>query len=121
MENLLKLLNKELKKVTAESFYAVNRKKQVVYPYLTYDFDTTRLESSVDGIYIDIDIFDNKSSYLDIVRLEERLKEHLHNQVKLIDGSHVRFYWRGSNKVPTLDENIKRRQSTYQLRVINIS
>lgn len=117
MEELLKLLNQELRKVTSESFHAVNRKQEVIYPYLTYDFDVTNLEDNIDGIYIDVDVFDNNSSYLDIIRLEDELKRQLKGKKKLTDDLHIRFYYQGSNKIPTLDENIKRRQSVYRLRV----
>lgn len=113
----MRLLNEELRKVTSESFHVINRKQEVVYPYLTYDFDAVNLEENIDGIYVDLDIFDNNSSYLNIIRLEDKLKKQLKGSKQLTDDLHVRFYYQGSNKIPTLDEKIKRRQSVYRLRV----
>ena len=117
MENLIRLLNEELRKITSESFHAVNRKQEVIYPYLTYDFDAVSLEDDIDGFYLDLDIFDNNPNYMNIIRLEDKLKQQLKGIKKLTDELHVRFYYQGSNKIATLDDQIKRRQSVYRLRV----
>lgn len=110
-------LNNQFKQVTNESFHEINRKKTVVYPYLTYDFDSEYLERNVDGFYIDVDIFDNNSSYQNIFRIEEELKVHFKDNKKMTDDLFIRFSFLRSMKVPTLDDTIKRRNLQFYCKV----
>lgn len=109
MIEFLKELTSQFKEVTPESFHEKNRKTTVVYPYLTFDFDTEAIERNVDGFYIDVDIFDNNSSYINVFTLEDTLKDHFKDNTKLTDDLFIRFNFLRSNKVSTGDEKIKRR------------
>ncbi|MER2001296.1 MAG: hypothetical protein ABS862_01635 [Carnobacterium inhibens] len=109
MIEFLKELTAQFKMVTSESFHEKNRKTTVVYPYLTFDFDTEAIERNVDGFYIDVDVFDNNTSYINVFTLEQSLKDHFKDNTKLTDDLLIRFNFLRSNKVTTGDDKIKRR------------
>ena len=109
MIDLLKELTTQFRTVTSESFHERNRKATVIYPYLTFDFDSETIERNVDGFYVDVDIFDSNASYMRVIELEEALKEHFKDNWKLTDDLFIRFNFLRSNKIPTGDDLIKRR------------
>jgi hypothetical protein len=113
----VKELTSQFREVTSESFHEKNRKSTVVYPYLTFDFDSEALERNVDGFYIDVDIFDNNSSYMNVFELEDELKAHFKDNIKLTDDLLIRFNFLRSMKVPTGDDNIKRRNLQFYCKV----
>lgn len=117
MIDFLKELTAQFRLVTSESFHEINRKETVTYPYLTFDFDSEGLERNVDGFYIDVDIFDNNSSYMRVFELEEALKEHFKDNRLLTDEVFVRFNFLRSNKIPTGDDVIKRRSLQFYCKV----
>ena len=117
MIDLLKELTTQIRLVTSESFHEMNRKATVTYPYLTFDFDSEAIERNVDGFYIDVDIFDNNSSYMRVFELEEALKEHFKDNRLLTDEVFVRFNFLRSNKIPTGDDLIKRRNLQFYCKV----
>ena len=117
MIDLLKELTTQIRLVTSESFHEMNRKATVTYPYLTFDFDSEAIERNVDGFYIDVDIFDNNSSYMRVFELEEALKEHFKDNRLLTDEVFVRFNFLRSNKVQTGDDVIKRRSLQFYCKV----
>lgn len=117
MIEFVKELTSQFRQVTSESFHDKNRRETVIYPYLTYDFDSEGIERNVDGFYIDVDIFDNNSSYLNLFQLESDLKAHFKDNIKLTDDLFIRFNFLRSNKIPTGDENIKRRNLQFYCKV----
>ena len=110
-------LTTQFRVVTAESFHDRNRKTTVVYPYLTYDFDLESLERNVDGFYIDVDIFDNQASYTRLFELEDALKAHFKDNRQLTDEIFMRFNFLRSNKIPTGDDIIKRRNMQFYCKI----
>ena len=117
MIEFVKELTSQFRLVTSESFHEKNKKKRVVYPYLTFDFDSEAIERNVDGFYIDVDIFDNNSSYMNVFQLENDLKAHFKDNKKLTDDLYIRFNFLRSMKVPTGDDNIKRRNLQFYCKV----
>lgn len=117
MINFLKELTEQFRKVTPESFHERNRKAEVKYPYVTYDFDSESLERNVEGFYIDVDIFDNNSSYVDIFQIEDALKAHFKDNRKLTEDFFIRFNFLRSDKTPTGDDNIKRRNLQFYCKI----
>ena len=117
MIEFVKELASQFREVTSESFHEKNRKSKVVYPYLTFDFDSEAIERNVDGFYIDVDIFDNNSSYVNVFQLENDLKAHFKDNKKLTDDLYIRFNFLRSMKVPTGDDNIKRRNLQFYCKV----
>lgn len=117
MIDFVKELTSQFRQVTSESFHDRNTKSTVDYPYLTYDFDSEAIERNVDGFYIDVDLFDNNSSYMNLFQLESDIKRHFKDNMKLTDDLFIRFNFLRSNKIPTGDENIKRRNLQFYCKV----
>lgn len=117
MIDFLKELTAQFRLVTSESFHEMNRKTTVTYPYLTFDFDSEAIERNVDGFYIDVDIFDNNASYMRVFELEDALKAHFKDNCKLTDELFIRFNFLRSNKIPTGDDVIKRRNLQFYCKV----
>lgn len=110
-------LTKQFRTVTPESYHEKNRKSTVTYPYLTFDFDTESLERNVEGFDIDVDIFDNSSSYTNIFNLEGKLKLHFKDLIILNDDLLMRFNFLRSTKILTGDDMIKRRNLQFYCKV----
>lgn len=117
MINFVKELTSQFRQVTNESFYEKNEKKEVIYPYLTFDFDSEGIERNIEGFYVDVDIFDNNSSYMNIFQLEDDLKAHFKDNKQLTDELYIRFNFLNSMKVPTGDDLIKRRNLQFYCKV----
>lgn len=117
MIEFLKELTKEFRTVLPESYHEKNRKSKVTYPYLTFDFDSENIERSIDGFYIDVDIFDNNSSYHNVFEVEQSLKDYFKDNRKLTDDLFIRFHFLRSNKVTTNDDLIKRRTLQFYCKV----
>lgn len=99
------------------SFHSINQSAEIKYPYLTFDFDSEDIERNMDGFYIDVDIFDNNSSYYDIFQAETALKDHFKDNRKLTDELFIRFNFLRSTKIPTGDDKIKRRNLQFYCKV----
>ena len=109
MIKFMQELTAAFRAVTANSHHAINRDATVTYPYLTYDIDSEAINRNQEGFYIDVDLFDNQTSYARILALEEAVKDHLRDLRLMTDDLYVRFEFNGSTKVPTGDETILRR------------
>ena len=117
MIEFMTVLTAELRKVLAESYHEKNTKTTVNYPYLTYDIDAELIERNVDGFYLDVDIFDAHSSYSNIFDIEDRLRDHFRDNRLMTDGLYIRFNFLRSNKIPTGDDLIKRRNLQFYCKV----
>ena len=117
MITFLTELTNQFRLVLPESYHDKNRKQTVIYPYLTFDFDSEYLERNTEGFYIDVDIFDNNSSYYDIIQAEDALRAHFKDNRKLTDDMFIRFSFLRSSKVPTGDDLIKRRNLQFYCKV----
>ena len=117
MITFLTELTNQLRLVLPESYHDKNRSASVLYPYLTYNFDSEALERNIEGFYIDVDIFDNNASYVDIFQVEDALKDHFKDNRKLTDDLFIRFNFLRSTKVVTGDDNIKRRNMQFYCKV----
>lgn len=117
MITFLTELTNQFRLVLPESYHDKNRSASVLYPYLTYNFDSEALERNIEGFYIDVDIFDNNASYVDIFQVEDALKDHFKDNRKLTDDLFIRFNFLRSTKVVTGDDNIKRRNMQFYCKV----
>ena len=106
---LLQELYKQFTEVHPESYHNQNTADKVVYPYLTYDFDSEEVERNVDGFYIDVDIFDDSGSFFNIFDLEGKLKDAFKQKVMLTEENLLQFNFLRSTKVPTGDKLLRRR------------
>ena len=118
MIELYKLLYAEFKAILDESYNEVNTALKVKYPYLTYSAtDSESLDRRQEGYNVDVDIFDNNSSYANILTVEQALKDHFDDYVLLKDEFLVRVEYLRSNKIPTGDDNIKRRNLQFYFKI----
>ena len=117
MITFLTELTNQFRLVLPESYHDKNRSASVLYPYLTYNFDSEALERNIEGFYIDVDIFDNNASYVDIFQVEDALKDHFKDNRILTDDLFIRFNFLRSTKVVTGDDNIKRRNMQFYCKV----
>lgn len=109
MEEFLNELAKILQNIHSEMFLEINKRKEIIYPYGTFSFDSEPMRRNQDGFYIDIDIFDRSDTFLSLINLEDKLKDELMYKRVLTDGLNLTFKFIGSTKVATGDEQLKRR------------
>lgn len=117
MIELLKALTMTLRGIHAETYHDRNRKETVVYPYATFDFDSEPIERNQEGFYLDIDIFDSNASYTRLFELESGFKDSLTLKRELTKDLNLIFSFLGSSKVPTNDDNLKRRNLRFYVKV----
>ena len=117
MIEFMTVLTAEFRKVLPQSYHEKNTSTNVSYPYLTYDIDSESIERNVDGFYLDVDIFDAHSSYSNIFDIEDRLRDHFRDNRLMTDGLYIRFNFLRSNKIPTGDDLIKRRNMQFYCKV----
>lgn len=109
MIELLQTLKLMFDQVTKESYLEINNSEKINYPYLTYSLDIDNINRNTDGFYLDIDIFDKNSSFINIFNLESLLRENFDFNQKLTDGLFLRFYFQRSYSVATQSDTLKRR------------
>lgn len=105
----LQELNKEFKKVCPESYLEYNTSQNVVYPYLTYTFNSEDLEVQ-EGFYIDVEVFDNcGTNTINLEVLTHNLKKYFKDNVILNDDVLLQFEYMTSKTIPTTSNEIRRR------------
>lgn len=109
MIKFLGRLNEEFLKVSSQSYFMTNTSKKITYPYLTYEVSDENIELNVDGFYIDVDIFNKGTSYVDIFTLENKLKAHFKDLDILTDDFLLRFSYTRANTIRTGDDLLLRR------------
>lgn len=117
MITLLKELVLQFREVAPQSYHHQNTASETSYPYLTFDLSGENLEQNVEGFYVDVDIFDNGSSYMTIFELENRIREHFKGNRKLTDDMFIRFKYLRSNTVSTESKTLKRRNLQFYCKV----
>jgi len=117
MHDFMAELAKQFRSVLQESYYEKNRKAKVVYPYLTYDFDSENLERYRDGFFIDVDIFDIETNFDHIFEIENQLRKYFNGKSILRDQFLLQFKVGNGSKVPTASDNLKRRNLQIYVKV----
>ena len=96
-----------------ESFYLKNKKKTVVYPYLTFSLTGEPIRFTGQGFYIDMDIFDNTpNSDVAIEKAVSAIVEHFNQQEPFFEMTEqflVQIEYRTDNPVPTGSDTLQRR------------
>lgn len=100
-----------------ESYLGVNPRESIVYPYLTYTYDAEALTPSSEGFYLDLDLFDRNASYGGILTVESSLKNGLDKEKLLTEEALFRFKYIGSTEVPTMDNELKRRNVRFYVKI----
>lgn len=117
MDKLLIELATILQGIHSQTFLERNTSKVVSYPYATYNFDSEALRRNQDGFYIDIDVFDRSDTTAPVLLLEDKFKDSLLFKRHLTDDLFLVFSFQGSNKVPTGDDQLKRRNIRFYVTV----
>ena len=117
MIEFMTVLTAEFRKVLSQSYHEKNTSTNVSYPYLTYDIDSESIERNIDDFSVDMDIFDAHSNYSNIFDIEDRLRDHFRDNKLMTDGLYIRFNFLRSNKIPTGDDLIKRRNLQFYCKV----
>lgn len=117
MIEVVRELTKEFRLVTDDSYYSKNTSDPIVYPYLTFKADVEELHNGIDGFYVDVDITDSNSRYVNLFTLEKQLKAHLKNKNTLLDSLFIRYSFLRSNEIDMLDDLIKRRSLQFYCKV----
>lgn len=117
MDKLLRELATILQGIHSQTFLERNTSKVVSYPYATYNCDSEALRRNQDGFYIDIDVFDRADTTAPVLLLEDKFKDGLLFKRHLTDDLFLVFSFQGSNKVPTGDDQLKRRNIRFYVTV----
>jgi len=118
MEKVLQQITSTLRAIHADSFYGMNRKKTIKYPYLTYSVAVEPTgDRNQENYILDIDIFGNGTSALSVVKLEEKLKDALKFRRNLTTDLNLIYSFGSSMDVPTLVPDLHRRNITFNVKV----
>lgn len=117
MEEFLRVLASILQGIHLQTFYERNRSKTIVYPYATYNFDSEPIRRNQDGFYIDIDVFDRSDTSVGVALMEDKFKDGLIFNRTMTDDLYLKFRFSGSNKIPTGDDQLKRRNVRFYVTV----
>lgn len=117
VEALLRELAKILQGIHSQTFLERNTSKQVSYPYATYNLDSEPLRRNQDGFYIDVDVFDRSDTTAGVLLLEDKFKDALLFRRELTEDLFLMFSFQGSTKVPTGDDQLKRRNMRFYVTV----
>ena len=104
-------------KVHPESYLEANTAQEVKYPYQTYTFSSEDLELGSEGFYLDVDIYDEGTSYMGILGVENSLKKALDRHNLMTDEAYFRFRFDGSNSIPTQKDDLKRRNVRFYIKI----
>lgn len=117
MEDLLKELATIFQGIHLQTFFERNRSKKILYPYATYNFDVEPIRRNQDGFYIDVDLFDRADTSASVAILEDKFKDRLTFERIMTDSLYLKFSFLGSNKVPTGDDQLKRRNVRFYVTI----
>jgi len=118
MINFLKALYQLFSSVIPESYLEMNSSKSVVYPYLTYSYDSREDERFVDEFTISVDVFDDRGK--SFVRIEQvcfDLKKALSYHEVLTDEFLMRIYFVRQNPIPTGSNILQRRNMEFSIKI----
>lgn len=117
MEKILQHITNKLRGIHSESYYQMNPKKTIVYPYLTFETTFEELERNREGATLEIDIFGNGTSPLSVVQLEEKIKDALKYCRELTDDHLFIYQFQNSLTIPTLVPDLHRRNLTFYIKI----
>lgn len=117
MEEVLKQFVTTLRAIRAQSYYGMNTKKVVTYPYLTYGVTVDPISRNQDNYILDIDVFGQGTSALSVVKLEEKLKDALMYRRDLTEELNLIYSFGSSMDIPTLVPDLHRRNITFNVKV----
>lgn len=119
MDKLLAYITSTLRSVCQESYHDKNTALKVVYPYCTFDVDTTMdpISRNQENIIIDLDIFDVNSSYINIFKLESDFKHALYMKRDLTTDFSAIWKYDRANNIPTGEDQLLRRSLQLEITI----
>ncbi|MGG5372861.1 hypothetical protein [Enterococcus sp. AZ196] len=95
-----------------ESYYMKNRKKKVVYPYMTFTLSGEPIRFTGQGFYIDMDVFDDKkNSDVDLLKAVSAILEKFPDHEpfnQLTDDFLVQINYQNDSGIPTGSDTLQR-------------
>lgn len=110
-------LNKLLREVCEQSFYKWNYSKEVIYPFLTYEFQHEPIDDIRDEFTVTLSMFDEGTSYIRLLELENEMINHLNKKYLFLDNCNVYIRLVRTMEVPTGFDSVKRRELEFVMKV----
>ena len=117
MEKVLQEFARVLKAIHPESYHQMNKKSKLTYPYLTFTTTVSDAGRNQDMYILDINIFGRGSSALNVVKLEEKLKDELEYRRDLTPDLNLIYSFGSSMEIPTLVPDLHRRNITFNVKI----
>lgn len=117
MEKILQTVTATLRSIHAESYYQMNPKQSINYPYLTFSLSTEELARNQEGATLEVDIFGNGTSPKNVIQVEEKLKDALKYRRDLTEDLLLMYSFRTGLDIPTQVPNLRRRNVTFYLKI----
>lgn len=122
MPEIIKLMTQFFKTITEESFYITNPKANVIYPYLTFNYQVQPFyRSNANEVYIDFDVFGNQgNNNIEIEKVVSELIEAVEDTEKNVissDKVFIRLEGVNVDMLPTNSDTLQRRTGTVKLRI----
>lgn len=122
MQEVIRLITQFFKTIIKESFYIINPKADVIYPYLTFTYTAQPFyRKNGNEIYIDFDVFDNQGNN------NERIENVMNDLIEAVENSErnvikndkllIRVEGINLNLIPTNSDTLQRRNGTINLRI----
>ena len=115
MKELVRQLTEILRDIHSDSFYQMNPKNPVNYPYLTFEIISEWTMRNQESITLEIDIFGSGKSPVSVIELEEKIKDVLIFRRILTDDLLMLFNFQTGLTIPTLVDNLHRRNLTFNI------
>lgn len=98
--------------IVPETYYTINNRKKVIYPYQTFTLTGEPIRFMCQGFYIDVDLFDNSKSDVGIEKALSAMIEFFNGQEpfnQLTDSFLIQISYNSDDFVPTGSDMLKRR------------
>lgn len=112
MKELLNILSTEMQALSINYDYVTYKKKPIEYPYCVsrvFVSDYTNEDMQTKGEIL-INAFDRDLSYINLIELEEKIKNKFRDYSKIQNGVAVQISYLGSNENELDDDLLKSRE-----------
>lgn len=117
MENVLNVINEEMKKLGIDYYYLTNTSESVTYPYVTgeyYESGYTFEDGSTEANLL-LEAW-TRGSNLDLVRLNDDIKEYFKDFRTIKDGCAIHISYASNYPRRTNDINLKKIEINLDIR-----
>jgi len=121
MNDFLTEITTLLRSIHLESYHQMNPKKDIKYPYLTFNADVTGsgdyLDRNQEGITLELDIFGEGTSPRSVYDVEEAIKDELIFRRSIDPDFWMVFTFQTALTIPTLVDNLHRRNVVFYIKL----